>query len=69
LADQGLIIARYGGAQATWRLNDDLTMFANYTAIDQSTSLMLQPNVPGQLQQIVGFGIGYTPRKTHVFRH
>jgi hypothetical protein len=69
LADSGSITAKYGGAQATWRLNDDFTMFANYTAIDQSTSLMLQSNVLNQLQQFVGFGIGYSPRKTHVFRH
>jgi hypothetical protein len=69
LANSGIITAEYGGGEATWRLNDDFTIFANYTAINQSTSLALQSNVLNQLQQIVGFGIAYAPRRTHLIRH
>jgi hypothetical protein len=66
--NSGIITATYGGAQATWRLNDDFTVFANYTAINQSTSAALQSNVLNQLQQVVGFGIGYAPRRTRLIR-
>jgi hypothetical protein len=67
-ASSGIITAAYGGVEATWRLNDDFTVFANYTAINQSTSAVLQSNVLNQFEQVVGFGIGYTPRRTHLIR-
>jgi hypothetical protein len=69
LENSGIITAEFGGAQATWRLNDDFTLHANYTAINQSSSAALPTNVLNQLEQVIGFGIGYTPRRTHLFRH
>jgi hypothetical protein len=69
LANTGIIDAKYGGAQTSMRLGRDFMVFANYTAIDQSSSVSLQTNVLNQLEQVVGFGIGYSPRRTHLFRH
>lgn len=60
--------AEYGGAQATRRLGRYLNVFANYTAIDQSSSLAPQLNVLNQFYQVIGIGIAYSPRETHL-RH
>jgi hypothetical protein len=63
----GVTNARYGGAQATRRLGRYLNVFANYTAVDQSSSLAAsQTNVLNQLYQVIGFGIAYSPRETHL---
>jgi hypothetical protein len=64
LANNGVTNAKYGGAQATRRLGRYLTAFANYTAIDQTSSSTLSSNVLKGLQQLIGFGIGYSPRQT-----
>ena len=48
---------------ATLRLSPTLTAFANYTAMDQSTSYALPANALTSLQQVISFGIGYSPRE------
>lgn len=67
--------ARYGGVQATRNLGKYLTFFASYTAIDQSSGLNLtaqnttlnyNATVLNGLNQVIGFGIGYSPRETHL---
>lgn len=55
--------ARYGGAQATRKLGRYFNIFASYTAVDQSSSLLNAPNVLNTLWQTIGFGIGYSPRE------
>jgi hypothetical protein len=67
IGNNGVTNARYGGAQATRRLGRYLNVFANYTAVDQSSSLAAsQTNVLNQLYQVIGFGIAYSPRETHL---
>jgi hypothetical protein len=65
--------ARYGGVQASRNLGRYLSIFANYTAIDQSTTLNLtaqnttnSTNIVNGLYQVIGFGIGYSPREAHL---
>jgi hypothetical protein len=65
-AYNGVINAKYGGAQATRKLGRYLTVFASYSAIDQSSSSSLPINVLNQLEQVIGFGIGYSPRETRL---
>jgi hypothetical protein len=66
------IDARYGGVQATRQLGRYLNVFANYTAVDQSSdqaaqsSQVLQSNVLNDLYQVIGFGIAFSPRETHL---
>jgi hypothetical protein len=62
------ITSEYGGVQATRRLGRYLTFFAGYTATQQSTTTALPGNVLNGLQQMVNFGIGYSPREMHL-RH
>jgi hypothetical protein len=69
LINNGETNGKYGGVQTSRHLGRNFSVFASYTALDQSSSLALQTNVLNQLEQIVGFGIGYTPRRTHLFRH
>ena len=63
LQGTGTTNARYGGVEATRRLSRYLVVFANYSAIDQSSSSALPGNALGQLYQVVGFGFGYSPRQ------
>jgi hypothetical protein len=56
----------YGGAGATRRLGRYITIFANYTATQQSSSSALPTNAISGLSQVIGFGIGYSPRQTHL---
>jgi hypothetical protein len=63
LVNNGITTAKYGGAEATRRLGRYLSVFANYTLIDQSSSSTLPGNTLGQTVQILGFGIGYSPRQ------
>jgi hypothetical protein len=56
----------FGGTQATWAFGRNLIVFANYTGIDQSASATLPTNVLGQLVNIIGFGIGYSPRTPRI---
>jgi hypothetical protein len=65
LNNNGATDATYGGAQATYHLGRNLIFFANYTGTNQSTSVALPSNALNQLLQIVGFGVGFSPRETH----
>ncbi|HEY1257137.1 MAG TPA: hypothetical protein VGF01_20390 [Terracidiphilus sp.] len=68
LDGSGAVHAEYGGAQATRRLGRTLSLFANYTVADQSSSLQNTPNLLNSLSQVIGFGIGYSPRELHFKR-
>lgn len=63
LAGNGAVHGEYGGIQATRKLGRYINVFASYTAADQSTSLLNSPNVLNTLSQVIGFGIGYSPRE------
>jgi hypothetical protein len=64
----GVTSGKYAGAQASRRLGRDFNVFVNYTALDQSSSSTLSTNALSGLTQIIGFGIGYSPRGIHL-RH
>ena len=63
-----IIDSEYGGVQATRRLGRYLTFFAGYTAVQQSSPSGLPTNVLHGLEQVVNFGVGYSPREMHL-RH
>jgi hypothetical protein len=65
LQQTGVTNGKYGGAAATQRLGRYITVFANYTAIQQSSSSALPSNAINGLSHVIGFGIGYTPRELH----
>jgi hypothetical protein len=69
LINNGVTNGKFGGAQLSWRAGRYLTAFASYTAIDQSTSSSLFSTAVSGLDQIVSFGIGYSPRGTRLIRH
>jgi hypothetical protein len=54
--------AKYGGAQATWRLGRYLNTYASYTAADQSSSIKNSATILNGLDQSLTYGIGYSPR-------
>jgi hypothetical protein len=60
------IDAVYGGAQATRQLGRYFNVFANYTAENQSSNQAAQSNVLSGFYQVIGFGIAYSPRETHL---
>ena len=65
--------SRFAGAQATRQLGRYISIFANYTAIDQSSNWSIAQlgnnvNLISGLYQVVGFGIGYSPREIHLRR-
>jgi hypothetical protein len=70
----GTIDARYGGVQATRQLGRYFSVFANYTAEDQTTNQAAQSsqavlsNVLDNFYQVIGFGIAFSPRETHLKR-
>lgn len=64
--NSGEINAKFAGVQATRKLGQYFNVFANYTAITQSSSSSLPSNVLNQLMQTVSFGIGYSPRGRHL---
>jgi hypothetical protein len=66
LSNNGATNAEFGGVQASRRLGRYFSAFANYTAIDQSSSSALSGSVLKGLQQVIGFGIGYSPRETRL---
>lgn len=68
LNGNGVTNGKYGGVQASRRLGRYMSVFANYTAMDQSSSSTLFTNALNGLTQVIGFGIGYSPRETHL-RH
>jgi hypothetical protein len=68
LESNGVTHAEYGGAQASRRLGRYFSAFANYTAIDQSSSSALPATALSQLMHVVGFGVEYSPRATQLKR-
>jgi hypothetical protein len=66
LINNGVTDAEYGGAQIDRRLGRYINLFANYTAINQSSSSPLPTNALNQLLNVISFGIGYSPRGTHL---
>lgn len=66
LNSNGVTNNTYGGAQVSWRLRGDLVVFANYTGTDQYSSSTLSSSALSQLTQVIGFGIGYSPRETRL---
>jgi hypothetical protein len=61
----GVTNGKYGGVSATQQLGRYISFYANYTAIHQSSSAALTGNAILGLSQVIGFGIGYTPREMH----
>ena len=66
----GVTDAKFGGVQATRQLGRYMNAFANYTAIGQSSSIGISTlgyneNLLNGLYQVIGFGIGYSPREMH----
>ena len=68
LAGNGVTNAKYGGVQANRRLGRYMTVFASYTALDQSSSSTLNAGALSGLTHVIGFGIGYSPREIHLRR-
>jgi hypothetical protein len=66
LNSNGVTTGNFGGAQATWRIGQKIIIFADYTGTEQSSSSALPANALNQLLQNVAFGIGYSPRVTHL---
>lgn len=65
LNQAGTTNAKTGGVSASRRLGRSFTVFANYTATQQATSSVLTPNAIHGLSQVIGFGVGYSPREMH----
>jgi hypothetical protein len=63
LGNNDVISNAFGEAQVTRRLGDNFTVFANYTGTDQSTNAALPSNVLTQFYQVIGFGVGFSPRE------
>ncbi len=68
LTNNGVTNNKFGGAQFTRQMGRGLNVFANYTGIDQTSTSNLPTNALGQLLQVIGFGIGYSPREKHIRR-
>jgi hypothetical protein len=66
LSQNGVTNSRFGGAQFTRQIGRKFVVFASYTGIDQTSTSNLPTNALGQLLQVIGFGIGYSPRETHI---
>lgn len=62
----GVTNGEYGGVSATQRWGRYIIVFANYTATHQSSSSTLPSNAISGLSQVIGFGIGYSPREIHL---
>jgi len=66
LRNDQVINSEYGGAQASRRIGRFVSVFANYTAMNQSSSAPLPSSALHQLLHVVGFGIEYSPRELHL---
>jgi hypothetical protein len=64
----GVTYGKYGGVTATRQLGRSFSIFANYTATQQSTSSALTSNTFSGLSHMVSFGFGYSPREMHFKR-
>jgi hypothetical protein len=67
LQGTGVTNGKVAGTQAGWRMGRYLSVFANYTVLDQSSSAALQGSALGSLYQTISFGIGFSPRKLRPF--
>jgi hypothetical protein len=65
LNSNSAIHSEYGEIQATRGLGRYFNVFANYTVMNQSGGLSTASNVLNSLTQVIGFGIGYSPREIH----
>jgi hypothetical protein len=59
----GVTNSEFGGAQMTWRIANNLIVFANYTATNQSGNLLLPGNTQNQLINTIGVGFGLSSRQ------
>ncbi|MGA3079782.1 MAG: hypothetical protein ABSD44_00200 [Terracidiphilus sp.] len=66
LLNGGSINGVFGGVAATRQLGRYISVFANYTAIKQSSSAALPTNAISGLSQVAAFGVGYSPREIHL---
>jgi hypothetical protein len=60
LAGTAIVNSEYGGVQITRRLGRSISFFANYTAVNQSTSSPLGSNVLNALMQLTSVGVSYS---------
>jgi hypothetical protein len=67
LQGTGVTTGEVAGTQAGWRMGRYLSLFANYTVLDQSSSAALPGNALGSLYQSISFGVGFSPRKLRPF--
>ena len=58
----GVTNAEFGGAQVTWRLGNNLILFANYTAQNQTSTAALPGNTLDQMINTIAFGFGLSSR-------
>jgi hypothetical protein len=58
--------ATFGGAVVSWRLSKYLSIYGNYSGIDQSLGLTTTTGILDQFYQVLSFGIAYSPRETHL---
>lgn len=65
LQASGVINSKSGGVSADRRMGRYIIVFVNYSAIHQSSSTALSANALSGLSQVIGFGIGYSPREMH----
>jgi hypothetical protein len=62
LQQSAVTTSEYGEAQATRKLGRYFSVFANYTVEQQSSGIPLPANAVSGVYQVIGFGLGYTPR-------
>jgi hypothetical protein len=63
LKRDGVTYGRIGGVSATESLGRSIIVFASYSIVQQSSSAPLPANAITGLSNVVGFGIGYSPRQ------
>jgi hypothetical protein len=63
LNNNGTTNGTFGGAETTWHLGRSIIVFANYTGENQTTTSPLPSSALNQLLQVIGFGVGYSPRE------
>jgi hypothetical protein len=69
LAHNGVTDALYAGGQASWRFSEHVSTFGSYTAINQRSSSALYGTPFVGIEQVVSFGISYSPRGTRLITH
>jgi hypothetical protein len=68
LQGSGVTNGKTGGVGATQQWGRYLSVSVNYSAIQQSSSAALSTNAISGLSQVIGFGIGFSPREMHFKR-